>query len=372
MFQHAAQVFSRRPSIKKSSRKTLHLRDLSITSANSATSSSTASTVTGPAVPPPSSTSAVFSPTTIRHGPSSSPTFAKPSSPVPEIDPLSQHPTFGPPPPPLSERPLIQQQQYTADFSAPQPEPVVLRRARAHLTTIAAPKPVVSHAEWRAHITDMLERNVPRFPQDYSPRHTIHTSTPVTNSMSTSAQDYFVLKVPKRPELKSHWSASTIQSPAISDCGTPMDIDSDEEEIVVEDGQEEDEEDSMSSTPGLTPSQTPTPPFTAGIEAGTTFRTTATITDPQRELSFPLPQKAVTAPARNFSHKRCTMDAAVPTPCEAKSTPTSPSSTSPRRPQMKTMDSIDHWIKRGGWKRRGIVFAQGEGGADIDASIGTD
>jgi hypothetical protein len=32
--------------------------------------------------------------------------------------------------------------------------------------------------------------------------------------------------------------------------------------------------------------------------------------------------------------------------------------TVPKRPQMKTMDSFENFIKRGGWKRRGIVFEQ--------------
>jgi hypothetical protein len=30
--------------------------------------------------------------------------------------------------------------------------------------------------------------------------------------------------------------------------------------------------------------------------------------------------------------------------------------TVPKRPPMKAMDSIENFIKRGGWKRRGIVF----------------
>lgn len=30
--------------------------------------------------------------------------------------------------------------------------------------------------------------------------------------------------------------------------------------------------------------------------------------------------------------------------------------TVPKRPPMKAMDSVDNFIKRGGWKRRGIVF----------------
>ncbi|KAK2024296.1 hypothetical protein LX32DRAFT_643766 [Colletotrichum zoysiae] len=42
---------------------------------------------------------------------------------------------------------------------------------------------------------------------------------------------------------------------------------------------------------------------------------------------------------QNFSHKR-------------------PSAPSARRPQMKSLDSVEDFIKRGGWKRKGIVFQQ--------------
>lgn len=50
----------------------------------------------------------------------------------------------------------------------------------------------------------------------------------------------------------------------------------------------------------------------------------------------------------NFSYKR-----AVSTPAATKS----------QRPPMKHLDSIEEFIKRGGWKRRGIVFQQEEVGS---------
>ncbi|TDZ38573.1 hypothetical protein CTRI78_v010804 [Colletotrichum trifolii] len=50
---------------------------------------------------------------------------------------------------------------------------------------------------------------------------------------------------------------------------------------------------------------------------------------------------------QNFSHKR---------------------HTPPRRPQMKSLDSVDDFLKRGGWKRRGIVFEQ-EGQRHSDSSL---
>lgn len=70
-------------------------------------------------------------------------------------------------------------------------------------------------------------------------------------------------------------------------------------------------------------------------------------TDAYDEDEEPVIEMAVRAerPARhaaswqNFSYKR---------------DPITPSS--PRRPPMKTMDSVEDFIKRGGWKRRGIIF----------------
>ncbi|KAF6834242.1 hypothetical protein CPLU01_05053 [Colletotrichum plurivorum] len=50
---------------------------------------------------------------------------------------------------------------------------------------------------------------------------------------------------------------------------------------------------------------------------------------------------------QNFSHKR---------------------SNPPRRPQMKSLDSVEDFLKRGGWKRRGIVFEQ-DGTRQSDSSL---
>lgn len=58
------------------------------------------------------------------------------------------------------------------------------------------------------------------------------------------------------------------------------------------------------------------------------------------EMRAPMERKArYPASWQNFSYKR---------------DPLTPAS--PRRPAMKTMDSVEEFIKRGGWKRRGIVF----------------
>ncbi|PHH62858.1 hypothetical protein CDD81_6658 [Ophiocordyceps australis] len=41
----------------------------------------------------------------------------------------------------------------------------------------------------------------------------------------------------------------------------------------------------------------------------------------------------------------------------------------PRRPPIKTLDSLEDFIKRGGWKRRGIVFQTDSDGAIADGSL---
>lgn len=108
-------------------------------------------------------------------------------------------------------------------------------------------------------------------------------------------QDYFLLQLAKRPQLnRSHWSESTIQT---LDIGL--------------------------STPGsgvATPSEAATTPSE----------------DPVTALC-PMP------PPVNFSHKRLT---SAPAQVE----------TTPKRPPFKPVDSVENFVKRGGWKRRGIVF----------------
>lgn len=37
---------------------------------------------------------------------------------------------------------------------------------------------------------------------------------------------------------------------------------------------------------------------------------------------------------------------------------------------MKTIDSVENFVKRGGWKRRGIVFQQNEAQAAVAALVG--
>lgn len=101
---------------------------------------------------------------------------------------------------------------------------------------------------------------------------------------------------------RSRWSESTIQT-----------IDMDETAIIDDDEEEEDDEDDHSVL----------------------------------EMAIPERQVEVRHPAswQNFSYKR---------------DPLTPAS--PRRPPIKTMDSVEDFIKRGGWKRRGIVFQNEEAG----------
>jgi hypothetical protein len=116
--------------------------------------------------------------------------------------------------------------------------------------------------------------------------------------------DYFLVQ--RRPALpRSHWSASTIQT----------------------------------ATTDLTP--TPQPQVehrefreTRSMEAERTERTTERESVEERQLR-PLTHYP------NFSVKRST----VP----------------PKRPALKAVDDVENFMKRGGWKRRGIVFQQDSG-----------
>ncbi len=97
---------------------------------------------------------------------------------------------------------------------------------------------------------------------------------------------------------RSRWSESTIQSIDMDE--TAIDDDDDEEEETDDDDQ----------------------------------HSVLEMAVPERQI--PVRQAASW---QNFSYKR---------------DPLTPAS--PRRPPIKTMDSVDDFIKRGGWKRRGIVF----------------
>lgn len=127
--------------------------------------------------------------------------------------------------------------------------------------------------------------------------------------------DYFAFALARRPPMpRSRWSESTIQSVQSIDA---------------------------LPTPGSTIS-------TAASEQG----------DDQGP-----PVKVEMPPNMNFSYKR-----AVSTPGATVNNPSATVS-GYRRPPMKTMDSIDEFVKRGGWKRRGVVFRQDEVEAGQDAGL---
>ncbi|KFH47475.1 hypothetical protein ACRE_016120 [Hapsidospora chrysogenum ATCC 11550] len=127
--------------------------------------------------------------------------------------------------------------------------------------------------------------------------------------------DYFAFALARRPPMpRSRWSESTIQS--------------------------------VQSIDAL-----PTP--------GSTISTAASEQD---ENQGP-PVKVEMPPNMNFSYKR-----AVSTPGATVSNPSATVS-GYRRPPMKTMDSIDEFVKRGGWKRRGVVFREDEVETGLDADL---
>lgn len=126
-----------------------------------------------------------------------------------------------------------------------------------------------------------------------------------------SAQEEFALKLDlmERPTLlRSRWSESTIST--MSDSSGE-----EEHEEVQEEGEEEEEEEEevASEAEVETPTAKPT-------------------------LRFHYDEREVRPAWQNFSLKRNTV--AVPR----------------RRPAMGTGNALDDYVKRGGWKRRGIVF----------------
>jgi len=159
---------------------------------------------------------------------------------------------------------------------------------------------------------DEDDENLPRFEMQMPP-HTSRSDEHTGHDRHEPA-DYFAFALARRPPMpRSRWSESTIQS--------------------------------VQSIDAL-----PTP--------GSTISTAAS---EQGEDQGP-PVKVEMPPNTNFSYKR-----AVSTPGAT----SNPSATAAgyRRPPMKTMDSIDEFVKRGGWKRRGVVFRQDEVEAGQDAGL---
>lgn len=142
------------------------------------------------------------------------------------------------------------------------------------------------------------------------------------------------LDLGERPNLvRSHWSYSTINT-LISDADN-----SDSEEEYEDDDQEEDID-----LPVMHPA-TPdhiTPTASPALDSSSTYASHFDFDeDTETEPSDDENDRPVLSQRsfQNFSYKRNTVAVVVPR----------------RRPQ-EAMNSIDHYVKRGGWKRRGIVF----------------
>ncbi|EQL01736.1 hypothetical protein OCS_02546 [Ophiocordyceps sinensis CO18] len=146
----------------------------------------------------------------------------------------------------------------------------------------------------------------------------IEAVSPVAEAKTMEPDDYFGIQFTKRPALpRSRWSESTV---ATVD-SIPSDLD--DEDTVH--GSEDDDE-----TPGDEVDQDAIDDLIGHYH----YQPTKPLDSHQ---SMP-----------NFSHKR---DA------------------TPKRPPIKTLDSLEDFIKRGGWKRRGIVFHQEEVDSDSEDVI---
>ncbi|KAK2048763.1 hypothetical protein LZ31DRAFT_538852 [Colletotrichum somersetense] len=217
-----------------------------------------------------------------------------------DFDPLSQHPTFHPPPR-LFERPFIHNSHNSQSIE----DEVISsyfssqEAAAAEQAKAAAVPSMPALAPAPAPAPRVESSRTPiqvQQQQQQQPRQPQNRS----RELAAEGDDYFLFKVQQhiaatRPQLpRSHWSESTINTMASA---------ADEE---GEDGEAENDDDDSSSEDGSI----------VGQER------------PVRECRW-----------QNFSHKR-------------------PSAPSARRPQMKSLDSVEDFIKRGGWKRKGIVFQQ--------------
>lgn len=148
--------------------------------------------------------------------------------------------------------------------------------------------------------SDEDDENLPHFEMEMPP-HASSMDHDTGHDRYEDSGDYFFMTLAKRPAMpRSRWSESTIQSVQTIDA-------------------------------------LPTP----GSVISTAITETAFDQGPPVVIEMP----------PNFSYKR-----AVSTPAAT----SKPVSTASRRPPMKTMDSIDEFVKRGGWKRKGIVFQQEE------------
>jgi hypothetical protein len=227
-------------------------------------------------------------------------------TPTLDFDPLSMHPTYSPPPPParLSERPFIL--SHDSHDSGVDTDEVLEHYFRAQ---------------------DDCKTDSMLSPPTDSP-------TPMAHPQPRSADeggDYFLYKLrlvelqeqQRQAAIEAMTSATTTSTTTTTTntaCQSRWSMSTvDVEESAFDSDSDDDETDGTDDTDD---------------------------TDTYEYDEEPVLEMAVRAerPARhaaswqNFSYKRDLAPA------------------SPRRPPMKTMDSVEDFIKRGGWKRRGIIF----------------
>jgi hypothetical protein len=256
---------------------------------------------------------------------SSSPTFSdssslmRPDSAV-GLDPLHLHAAHHQPPARLMDRPLIKmderrQYQEAATFyddAEDDEDDYVEDDEKRHFSIDGAHFDMVTSGPispqgWISETEDLTARNdSPREADDY-----------FTTQPQQSARDSFGSS--RRPELRSHWSVSTVNT-----LGEQLDFDDDDEE---------DDFDNLVSS---------SDDYFSFTNTSTT--SSSDVETPDAEAPVPV----VVLPPARFDPRKDDISEMV-------SEVISPV---PIRPAFKAASSYEAFIKRGGWKRRGIVFHQ--------------
>lgn len=86
----------------------------------------------------------------------------------------------------------------------------------------------------------------------------------------------------------------------------------------------------------------------------------STISSIQTIEAMPTPGASFSTIATEQEDERTSMLMEMPPNFSYKRAVSTPAATNNKRPPMKHLDSIEEFVKRGGWKRRGIVFQQEE------------
>ncbi|KAF5024093.1 hypothetical protein F66182_3837 [Fusarium sp. NRRL 66182] len=129
----------------------------------------------------------------------------------------------------------------------------------------------------------------------------------VTDEEGAAPTDYFLATMSKRPPMpKSRWSESTIQTMQTFDEDEDEDDEDDDDDSEVTQSEESEQDDN----------------------------------DDDSVLEM----------------RRLSRHASALKPVPINTTYTARPGLAPRRPPMRSLDSVDNFIRRGGWKRRGIVF----------------